>query len=137
MATSRKSSQADQTEDAERLLTAVRNNAAVVGDVERERELVEAALAVVRVVAGRQRDAAGERQQASKELKAALFGLGETVRLLRALLKARIGLREELLVKFGIVPMRLQRRRGSSPSTPPPSEPPTEPGVPTPGPTPA
>jgi hypothetical protein len=136
MATSRKSSQADQTEDAERLLTAVRNNAAVVGDVERERELVESALAVVRVVTGRQQDAAGERQQASKELKAALFDLGESVRHLRVLLKAHIGLREELLVKFGIGPMRLQRRRTGPPSTTP-AEPPTEPGVPTPGPTPA
>jgi hypothetical protein len=135
MATSRNSSYADKVTDAEKLLTAVRLNAALLGDVERERVAVETALNVAREVSGLQKNAAGERQQATQNLTDALFALSEAIRLLRGIIRIRVGPRLEKLVEFGIGPLRPRRSRGST--TTPPSEPPSEPGGPPPGPTPA
>jgi hypothetical protein len=136
MATSRKSSYADKTEDAEKLLKAVQLNAAELGDVEKERAAVVATLAVIREISGRQRNAVGNKQQASLELRNAIFELSEATRLLRALIVVRIGPRAEKLVEFGVGPLRLRRRQNGSTTPTPPTTPPTEPGGSTPPPVP-
>jgi hypothetical protein len=136
MATSRNSSYADKAEDAEKLLKAVQLNAALLGDVEKEKTAVEAALTEAREVSGRQKNAVGERQKSSQELEAILLILAEAVRLLRALIRVRIGSRTEKLVEFGIPPLRLRRRRRSSSTPTPPTVPPTAPGGSTPPPVP-
>lgn len=124
-------SYADVIKDAEALLIAVHENAAILPDAERSRVAFEENLGKIKEMKARQQSLTAARQEATQELgKLLKLNTDLSIRL-RGAVKANLGPTSERLVQFGIAPLRKRPRK--SKTTPPPGETP-EPGTPTPPP---
>lgn len=126
-------SYADVIKDAEALLVAVHENAAILPDAERSRVAFEENLGKIKEMKARQQSLTAARQEATQELGKLLKQNTELSIRLRGAVKANLGPTSERLVQFGIAPLRKRPRKSKNP-TPPPGETP-EPGTPTPPPT--
>jgi hypothetical protein len=117
------SSYADYVKDWESLLEAVRENQTLLPNV--DVNLIELSDLVdqVKQQKTQQELHAGARQKATQDL-GLLVDLGKEAAVkLRGFVKAKLGPRNELLVRFGVAPVRTRVRRTlKPPPTPPPVE---------------
>jgi hypothetical protein len=105
------SSQNDVIRLNEGLLEAVDRNPELQQDVQEERQEVEVSLTDVKTLKAQQDDLTAKRQEITQKLTAALVRLREAGMQLRALVRAKLGLRNERLVQFSVAPLR-KRSRG-------------------------
>jgi hypothetical protein len=112
------SSYADFVRDWESLLEAVRENQTLLPDV--DLNLIELSELVDQVKQTKQELHAGARQKATQDLTLLLDHGREAATKLRGFVKAKLGPRNELLVRFGIAPLRTRVRRTQKPPPPPP-----------------
>ena len=116
------SSYADYVKDWESLLEAVRENQTLLPNV--DVNLIELSDLVdqVKHQKTQQELHAGARQKATQDL-GLLVDLGKEAAVkLRGFVKAKLGPRNELLVRFGVAPVRTRVRRTLKPPPPPPVE---------------
>jgi hypothetical protein len=114
------SSYADYVKDWESLLEAVRENQTLLPNV--DVNLIELSDLVdqVKQQKTQQELHAGARQKATQDL-GLLVDLGKEAAVkLRGFVKAKLGPRNELLVRFGVAPVRTRVRRTLKPPPPPP-----------------
>lgn len=111
-------------EDWERLLSAINEHVGVLPDVSAERLALEQALQDAREEKARQVSYTAARQLATQELEIILDRGREIAMRLRGAAKLKIGPRSELLVQFGVAPLRRRARRNPEeiPPVPPPVE---------------
>ena len=95
----------------EGLLEAVNRIPELQPKVQEERQEVEESLTDVKSLKARQEDLTAQRQEVTQKLTAALVRLREAGMHLRALVRAKLGLRNERLVQFNVAPLR-KRSRG-------------------------
>jgi chromosome segregation ATPase len=105
------SSQNDVIRLNEGLLEAVDRIPELQPEVQKERQAVEEPLTEVKTLKARQEDLTAQRQEVTQKLTAALGRLREAGMQLRALVRAKLGLRNERLVQFSVAPLR-KRSRG-------------------------
>ena len=98
-------------EDWEKLLAAVEEHEDVLPDVAAERLALEQALDAAREEKARQVSYTAARQLATQELEMVLDRGREIAMRLRGAAKLKIGPRSELLVQFGVAPLRRRTRR--------------------------
>ena len=122
-------SQADIIVDAEGLLEAIERNPELQPSIEAETQELEKALGEVQGLKARQQEHTALRQETTQQLLKALERLSEATMRVRAVVKGKLGPRNERLVHFNVAPLR---RRVRKPVEKPPEE---EPGNPTPPPT--
>jgi len=125
-------SHADVVTDLRELGEAVDRSPEVKDEVEKERQAVAASLTEIESLKSRQIELTGLKQQTTQQLKSAVVRGKEAAQQLRAIMKAKFGLKSERLVQFKVAPVRPRSRRpllekkpadrevaGSQPSTPP------------------
>lgn len=114
------SSYADFVNDWESLLEAVRENQDLLPNV--DGNLIELSDLVdqVKTNKARQELHAGARQKATQDLGLLLDQGKEAASKLRGFVKAKLGPKNELLVRFGMTPIRTRLRRTLKPPPPPP-----------------
>jgi chromosome segregation ATPase len=95
----------------EGLLEAVDRMPELQPEVQKERQAVEESLTEVKTLKAQQEDLTAKRQEITQRLTAALVRLREAGMQLRALVRAKLGLRNERLVQFSVAPLR-KRSRG-------------------------
>lgn len=117
------SSYPDVVHDLEALLTATEEHAASLPTVEPHRVALSNQLDEIKSIKARQDSAQATRQQSTQDLKAAVIRGRELGIRLRGAVKADVGPKSELLVRFGIAPIRRRVRRAK------PVEPPVDKGV--------
>ncbi len=123
-------SYADVIKDWEALLTALREHAPNLPNLEAGRIAFEEHLAKTKEMKARQDSQTAARQEATQELNKLLKDGGELAIKLRALVKGILGPKSERLVQFGVAPLRKRRRKPAAtpvPETPTPAEPGTPP----------
>jgi len=124
-------SYADVIKDWEALLTALRENAPNLPNLEASRLAFEEHVAKTKEMKARQDSQTAARQEATQELATLLKEGGEMAIKLRALVKGTLGPKRERLVQFGIAPQRKRRRKAAAqppaPETPTPAQPGTTP----------
>ncbi len=129
-------SYADVIKDWEALLTALRENAPNLPNLEASRIAFEEHVAKTKEMKARQDSQTAARQEATQELNKLLKDGGELAIKLRALVKGILGPKAARLVQFGVAPQRKRRRKAAAqppvPETPTPAEPGTPPGTPPP-----
>jgi hypothetical protein len=106
------SSYADIVRDWEKLLTSTKENASDLVEAERHRAALEEHLAATKVLKAKQDANRAEKQENTRELKAALVKGRELAIRLRGVVRANLGPRSELLTKFGVAPLRKRSRAG-------------------------
>jgi hypothetical protein len=110
--------------DWELLLAAVAEHAPSLTDVEDLRVGLEQLLAQARTLKARQDTARANRQRNTQELKAVLEQGRDYAMRIRALSKARLGPKNESVVRFGVAPLRKRSPRARPAEPVPPTEPP-------------
>jgi peptidoglycan hydrolase CwlO-like protein len=118
-----KSSLADIILDADKLLAAVVNNAALLTNIDEQRVPLEQALADVRTANTRQQNLTAERQAATQDLTAAVARVRDLTIQLRATIKGKLGVRTEKLVEFRVQPLRKRSRTAAAQPLKPPADP--------------
>ena len=113
---------ADIIRDWEMLLDAAERSPEVLPGIEVERQAVEQVLAEVRALKARQDELTALRQQVTQQLKAAVVRGKDAAMQLRAVVKAKFGLRNERLVHFKVAPIRRRTRRRADEEKPPDGE---------------
>ncbi len=126
------SSYADVIKDSEALLTAVLEHAASLPDAERSRIAFQEQLAKTKEMKARQDSLTAARQEATQALNKLLKDGKELAIRLRGAVKANLGPKSELLVQFGISPIRTGSARKKK-TTKPPEGTPAPGGTPEPG----
>lgn len=116
---------ADILRDWESLLSACRENAALLGDIDPLHSTLSRLLIDVKEAKGRQEHLEGTRQASTQQLNGLVTEGRETARRLRRIVEARLGTVNEQLVEFGITPIRKRKRGARKPVEAPP--PPTDP----------
>lgn len=114
------SSYPDVVHDLEALVVATEEHAASLPTVESHRVALASQLSEIKAIKARQDLAQATRQQSTQELKAAVTRGRELAIRLRGAVRADVGPKSELLVHFGIAPIRRRVRRAK------PLEPPVE-----------
>lgn len=114
------SSYADYVQDWESLAAAVQENLSLLPNVEGHLGELSDAMDELRQVKAVQELHAGARQKATQDLGNALELGKEAAVKLRGYVKAKLGPRNELLVRFGMAPVRTRYRRTPVPPPPPP-----------------
>lgn len=115
------SSYADFVKDWESLLDAVRENQDLLPDVDANLIELSNLLDQFKNSKARQELHAGARQKATQDV-GLLLDLGKEAAVkLRGFVKAKLGPKNELLVRFGIAPVRTRVRRTQKPTPPPPT----------------
>lgn len=118
-------SYADIIRDWEQLLTSAKANAETLPSIETHRLALETHLEATKGTKARQDSHTALRQQATQDLKA-MVALGRELAIrLRGAVRADVGPKSELLVQFGMAPLRPRTRR--SPAAPTTPEPPPDP----------
>ena len=113
-------SYADYVKDWESLLEAVRENQDQLPNVDGNLIELSDLLDQVKQTKTRQELHAGARQKATQDV-GLLLDLGKEAAVkLRGFVKAKLGPKNELLVRFGIAPVRTRSRRTLKPTPPPP-----------------
>lgn len=110
--------------DWEKLLAAVNEHEDVLPDIRDERAALQQALQDAKDEKARQESYKAARQLATQELEMLLDRGREIAMRLRGAAKLKIGPRSELLVQFGVAPLRRRTRR--NPEEIPPAPPPVE-----------
>lgn len=114
------SSYADFVKDWESLLEAVRENQDLLPDVDANLIELSDLLDQFKNSKTRQELHAGARQKATQDV-GLLLDLGKEAAVkLRGFVRAKLGPKNELLVRFGIAPVRTRVRRTQKPTPPPP-----------------
>lgn len=98
--------------DTEDLLDAVETNPEVKDEIERERQLLLQSVGEVKTLKARQIELTAQRQETTQQLNAAVSRLRDAAMAFRAMVKAKLGFRNERLVQFKISPLRKRTRRG-------------------------
>ena len=98
--------------DTECLLDAVESNPTVKEEIEKERQLLMQSVGEVKTLKARQTELTAQRQEATQQLNVAVSRLRDTAMAFRAMVKAKLGFRNERLVQFKISPLRKRTRRG-------------------------
>ncbi|HKH45109.1 MAG TPA: hypothetical protein VKM72_10640 [Thermoanaerobaculia bacterium] len=125
-------SHADVVTDLRELGEAVDRSPEVKDEVEKERQAVGASLTEIETLKSRQIELKALAQETTQQLKFAVVRGKEAAQQLRAIMKAKFGLKSERLVQFKVAPIRPRSRKpllekkpvdgavaGSQPSTPP------------------
>lgn len=122
-------SYADLIRDWEKMLTSVNERQDQLPNIEAFRQPVEQLLAEAKVIKARQDAATGDRQRATQELKEVITRGRDLVGKLRQAVRAHLGLKNEMLILFGVMPVRRRvRKTPAAPVTPnPPATTPTDP----------
>ncbi|HSK75125.1 MAG TPA: hypothetical protein VLQ45_01590 [Thermoanaerobaculia bacterium] len=118
-----KTSFADVMTEADGLLVKVQANAADLGYLEANRNLLAAAFEGAKEASVRQAASRAQCQQATRDLEGFLAELKEQVTRMRNGLRHQYGLKSEKLVEFGLQPRRKPQR--SKENGPVPAPPPT------------
>lgn len=105
-------SYADVIRDWQLLLDAVARSPEVQAEVEKERLRVAQWLTEVQGLKARQDEMKGLRQEVTQQLKVAVEQGKEAAILLRAIVKAKFGSKNERLVHFKMAPRRKRVRKG-------------------------
>lgn len=125
-------SHADIVTDLRELAEAADRSPEVKEEVAKERQEVVDALTEIETLKGRQTELTGLKQQTTQQLKNAVIRGKEAAQKLRAIMKAKFGLKNERLVQFKVTPIRPRSRKpllerkpvdgevaGKQPPTPP------------------
>ena len=105
------SSQNDVIRLSEGLLEAVNGIPELRVEVQKEFQEMEDSLTEVKSLKPQQEELTAKRQEVTQKLTAAMVRLREAGMQLRALVRAKLGLRNERLVQFKVAPLR-KRSRG-------------------------
>lgn len=99
--------------DTEKLLDAAdRSPEEVKKAVETERQLLAQSVGEVKILKSRQVELTAQRQETTQQLNVAMERLRDVAMALRALVKAKLGVRNERLVQYNVSPLRKRTRRG-------------------------
>jgi len=115
-------------QDLKKLRAATEERKDVLGDVAAEVETFDKAVQKVEERKAKSDSLATERLNTTFELEQALMEARDAGMVLRAAAKMKLGPRSELLVQFGITPLRLRlrkprsRKKKEEPTSPPPVE---------------
>jgi uncharacterized protein YoxC len=113
-------SQNDVIRENEGLLEAADRSPELQQDLQKESQSVQESLGVVKTLKARQEELTAQRQEVTQQLTAAMGRLKEAGMQFRALVRAKLGLRNERLVHFKVAPLR-KRTRGKPAETNSPS----------------
>ena len=116
---------ADLMLEWKKVLDACADNAAALTTAEPQRALVEKMLKEAQDLKAQQDSHTGAKQATVQDLKALLHDGREAVRRLKAMVKATPGTNKEILVQFGIAPIRKRGKKKTAVTSPPESPPPT------------
>jgi hypothetical protein len=114
---------ADFIRDLEKLLAAVAEHEDLLPNIDAHLEALQLALEEVKDIKSRQESRLASKQRATQELGDAVAFAKDQAFRLRGAVKAHLGPRNELLVQFGIAPVRNRTRRATVPATPPAPQP--------------
>jgi hypothetical protein len=115
----------------EALLTAADEHALDLARIEHHRTALRQHLAATRAVKARQDSARAAKQRATQELEGMVELGNDLARALRHAAQSELGAKNELLVQFGVMPIRKRGRRADreapaaaaeSPAAPPPAD---------------
>jgi DNA-binding protein H-NS len=126
-----RSSYADIIRDLKQLKAAFEQHAELLGDIP-EKKVFDTKLQKLEELRAQSDSLKTERQSITAELFNAVLDVREDAMRLRAAAKLKLGPRSELLVQFGIAPLRLRlqkprsRKKKEEPTPPPPVETATE-----------
>jgi hypothetical protein len=95
---------------AEALLDAADRTPEVQPDVERLRPLVVQELVEVKTLKASQEELTAQRQEVTQKLKVAIERLEDVLIIFRAVVKGKLGPRNERLVHFNVAPLRRRSR---------------------------
>jgi len=109
---------ADLMLEWKKVLDGCADNAAELTTAEPQRALVEKKLKEAQDLKAQQDSHTGAKQATVQDLKAVLHDGREAVRRLKAMVKATLGTNKEILVQFGIAPIR-KRSKKKTPVNPP------------------
>jgi hypothetical protein len=113
------SSYADYVQDWESLMSAVQENLSLLPNVDSHLLDLSVAMDELKQRKTVQELHSGARQKATQDLGDALEVGKEAAVKLRGYVKAKLGPRNELLVRFGMAPVRTRHRRAPVPPPPP------------------
>lgn len=115
----------DVVVDWEKLLAGVEDHDEQLGEAtQEERDELQQILGEAKVAKARQDSHTAARQQATQELQQILERGRDVAMKMRSAIKAKVGLRNEILVQFGIAPLRRRVRKPVvAPFPPPPPTP--------------
>jgi hypothetical protein len=105
---------ADLMLDWQKVLSACADNASALTNVEPQRAQVEKMLKDAQDLKAQQDSHTAAKQAARQQLTTLLHDGREAVRRLRGLVKATLGTKNELLVRFGIAPIRPKARKAKT-----------------------
>jgi len=124
------SSFADFTRSCDKLLTATEEHVAVLPSAGPYRTALQQVFADVRELKAHQDSLLANRQEATQDLGAIIAQCQEAVMRLRAAVRADLGPYSELLVQFGVAPLRPRKRRAGRSDPQPPAPEAQPPAVP-------
>jgi hypothetical protein len=104
-------SQNDVIRENEGLLEAADRSPDIQPVIQNERQTVQESLGEAKSLKARQEELTAQRQEITQKLTAAMVRLKEAGMQFRALVRAKLGLRNERLVHFKVAPLR-KRSRG-------------------------
>jgi hypothetical protein len=110
----------DQMLDLKKLQAAFEEHMELLGDVATEVQQFNDGILRLEELRARQNSFTAARQRATQELKEELGVVRELAMRLRAAAKLKLGPRSELLVHFGVAPLRRRTRRTTKEVPPPP-----------------
>ena len=102
---------ADIVRDWSLLLDAAERSPEVQPEVEKERQRVAQSLTEVQALKARQDELTALRQEVTQQLRTAVAQGKDAAMQFRAVLKAKLGLRNERLVHFKVAPLRKRPRK--------------------------
>jgi hypothetical protein len=111
---------ADHILDWQTLLLNYELNAGILAPAEPQRDALEAILSQAQEIKARQLQHIGEKQLATQQVENITAVGREAARRLRRAIEANVGTDSELLVQFGIAPIRRRSRKKKAPVTPQP-----------------
>lgn len=123
------SSFADLVQNWEGLLRAYDEHAELLINAQVQRQVLAAILLQAQKLKARQLLHQGLKQQATQEMGAVMANGEEAARCLRRAVAANVGTRSEILVQFGIPPVRSRSRKKPGVEAPPPEPPENPPQV--------
>lgn len=109
--------------DWESLLAAYKAHAELLPDLEVHRALLEKQLLQAKALKDKQDFEVGLRLKTTQELKAVIDEGREQAIVLRGLVKAHLGRKENILAKFGVAPFKARRRKAADVTPVPEEEP--------------
>ena len=116
---------ADLMLEWKKVLDGCADNAAELTTAEPQRALVEKMLKEAQDLKAQQDSHTGAKQATVQDLKAVLHDGREAVRRLKAMVKATLGTNKEILVQFGIAPIRKRGKKKTAVKPPAENPPPT------------